>query len=90
LLDRRARELGGGRGVTQDDETCLKLGREIVRMVHEMNALGETAYTRRTFTYPGGAVYLFVANNAELAAVLDAAAIRQYDVITLKPPSQTN
>ncbi len=40
-------------GVTPDDEQCLKLGREVVRMIrHVMQAgQGETAYARRCLTF---------------------------------------
>ena len=50
--------------MTRDDETCLRIGREIVRMIHELRdaAAGDTGYTRRRFTFgANGEVYVFIA-----------------------------
>lgn len=78
--------------MTKDDETCLKLGREIVRLINELNktARGDTGYSRRKFTYPGGSVHLFIVNDEDLAALFDSAAKSRYDVTSVTPPSQTN
>jgi len=78
--------------MSHDDETCLKLGREVVRLIHELlsSAKADTGYTRRTFSFPGGEVYLFIANDPKLADVFDAAAARHFDVANVTPPSQVN
>ena len=78
--------------VTRDDETCLKLGREVVRMIHELRdaTQGERGYSSRKFTYPGGAVHIFIANDDALAALFDAAAASNYAVESVTPPSQMN
>ena len=78
--------------MTQDDETCLKLGREVVRMIHELldTAQGEAGYASRKFTFPGGRVHLFIVNSEELRALFDAAAASRYDVKSVTPPSQMN
>ncbi len=78
--------------MTRDDEVCLSLGREVVRMIHDLRNVsrGETGYCRRCLTFPGGAVHLLLANDPALADLMEAAARRAYDVITAIPPSQTD
>ena len=78
--------------MTHDDEVCLKLGREVVRMIHEVRkATGEdVGYSRRTFTFPGGEVVLLILKDKALADVADAAISGKYKVETVKPPSEVN
>lgn len=73
--------------MTHEDEQCLKLGRMIVRMIHDVRETPcGTAYGRRRVTYPGGAVELFVVKDVELADKFEKAAAKDYSVeaITLK------
>jgi len=74
----------------RDDEVCLKLGREIVRMIRELQKAtnAETGYTRREFTYPGGAVNLLIVNDPKVADVMEAAVQEKYKVEDQVPPSQ--
>lgn len=78
--------------MTHDDEVCLKLGREIVRMIHDVRKVthGETGYARRTFTYPGGEVQLFLANDPKLADLFEQVASGEYNIQSVTPPSQRN
>ncbi len=78
--------------MSRDDEECLKLGREVVRMIRSLEKTtgGETGYSRRTITFPNGAVDLFIANDRTLARVFDAAAENHYKVQTVTPPSERN
>lgn len=78
--------------MTRDEETFQKLGREIVRMIRDVQSAtkGETGYARRKFTFPGGAVDLFVVNDAKLADRFEATAAEKYDVQSITPPSQLN
>jgi hypothetical protein len=79
--------------VTKDEENCLKLGRQVVRMIRDVRAVVEThqtGYARQRITFPGGSINLFVVNDDELADVFDAAAARRYDVKDTAGPSQLN
>lgn len=78
--------------MTKDDEACLKLGREVSRMIRDVVATpgGDTAYGRRRITFPGGEVHLLIAKDSTLADVMEAAADKMYDVETITPRSQTN
>lgn len=78
--------------MSHDDEQCLKLGREIVRMIRDVQKVsqGEPGYCKRRFTFPDGAVTVFIANNEDLAEVLDKAASRKYAVENAIPPSTLN
>jgi hypothetical protein len=82
----------GEGGVTHDDKVCLKLGQEIVRMIRELQQVtkGERGYLRRTLRFPNGEAHLFIANNAELADLLEMAASGEYVVDFVTPPSQCN
>jgi hypothetical protein len=70
----------------------LSLGREIVRMIHDIRRVSknETAYARRKFTFPGGEVHLLLANESQVADLMEASVSREYDVKSATPPSQTN
>ncbi len=78
--------------MSKDDEVCLELGREMVRMIHEVRnvAHGDAGYARRTFSFPGGAVILLLANTSELADLMEEPVRRKYRVKTVTPPSQTS
>jgi hypothetical protein len=78
--------------MTKDDETCLKLGRELVRMIHELQDVSQNdvGYTRRRFTFPGGEVHLCLVKDKSLADLFDAAVASRFNVTDVTPPSQTN
>lgn len=78
--------------MNRDDEQYMKLGREIVRMIHDVRKIAgeETGYARRTFTFPGGAVQVFVVNDERLADIFDKAAAVTHDVSSVLPPSTRN
>ena len=78
--------------MTHDEEVCLKLGQEVVRMIHDVRRVtqGETGYARRTFTYPGGEVVLLITNDPSLADVWEDAATQRYVIQTAMPPSKQN
>lgn len=78
--------------MTADEEQFLKIGREVVRMIHDLrSASGQTrGYARRKFTFPGGEVHLLIANEKRLADLFDAVAAGVYDVAEATPPSQRN
>jgi hypothetical protein len=75
--------------MNHDDEVCLRLGREVVRMIHDVRRLAkaETGYARRTITYPGGEVILFVANDPKLADAMEEGPYLNYNVIGVESPS---
>lgn len=82
--------------MTREDEQCLRLGREVVRMlcdvlkVKQQGSVGDTAYARRTITFPGGQFDVFVVTDSSLAAVFENAASQAYEVQTVTPPSQVS
>jgi len=78
--------------MTREDEVCLKLGREIARMIRELHEVAGTdvGFTRRTFTFPGGAVELFLVKERELGDLFEAAAQKHYKVESVTPRSQQN
>lgn len=78
--------------MSHEDEQCLKLGREIVQMIRDVQKVsqGELGYCKRRFTFPGGAVTVFIANSDDLAEVLDRAASGKYAVENAIPPSTLN
>lgn len=78
--------------MTKDEKTFLNLGKEVVRMIHDVQKTAKTdaGYARRNITFPGGAINLFVVNTDELAEAFEAAAERHYSVTTVTPPSQVS
>lgn len=78
--------------MTRDNEQFLKIGREIVRMIHDVrNVAGnETAYARRKFTFPGGECHIFVVQDERLAILFDLAAEATHRVVNAIPPSTKN
>jgi hypothetical protein len=78
--------------MSHDDEVCLKLGREIVRMIRDLwkTPKADVAYGRRHITFTGGEVYVLLANNRGLADTMEKAAAKAYDVKSITPDSQTN
>lgn len=78
--------------MTKDDEVCLKLGREVVRMIHDVRKASgdETGYARRHITFPGGDVHMLIVNDGALANLMEAAADKNYNVISTTPPSKRN
>lgn len=78
--------------MSHEEEQCLKLGQMVVRMIRDLAELPaqDAAYGRRTVTFPGGAVHLFVVKEKNLADVFEAAADKNYSVESVTPKSQTN
>lgn len=78
--------------MTRDDEQFLKLGREIVRMIHDVRKVAgnETAYARRKFTFPGGECHIFVVHDERMANLFDVAAEATHRVANAIPPSTKN
>lgn len=75
--------------MTKDEAQFMQLGREIVRMIRDLNQVAreETGYARKRFTFPGGAVHIFIANSDGLADVIERAAKNRYNVQDAIPPS---
>jgi hypothetical protein len=78
--------------LSHEDEQCMKLGREIVRMIRDLakTAGRERGYALRRFTYPGGEAHIIVANHAEVADVMDKAAAKVFAIAEATPPSEVN
>jgi hypothetical protein len=75
-----------------EDDVHRKLGKEIIRMIHDVRtgAGADVGYARRKFTFPGGAVHIFIANDADLADLFDQAAASRYEVENAVPRSTQN
>lgn len=73
---------------SKDDE-LLRLGKELFGMISAVHATPpeDVAFSRRRFTFPGGAVHVFVVRGHELAEAFETAAAAQYSVETRTPPS---
>jgi hypothetical protein len=78
--------------MNHDDEQYLKLGKMVAQMIHDVRkATGdEIGYGRRSVTFPGGEVQLFVVKGSALALTFEAAAARTYAVESVTPKSQTH
>jgi hypothetical protein len=81
--------------MSRDDQQCLNLGREVIRMLRDLKIVaarnpGDTAYAKRTITYPGGSFDLWVVEDPNLSKVLERAATESYRVDTATPPSTLN
>jgi hypothetical protein len=79
--------------VSPDDKACLKMGREVARMIADVRkvAKGDDGYARRKISFPGGSVHMFLANSDRLADLMDSAANGHYEsVTTVTPPSELN
>lgn len=78
--------------MSHDDEQCLKLGWEIVRMIRSLDkeSSGERGYARRVFTYPGGEAHIILANHKDVADVMDHAAAKAHEIIDSIPDSERN
>jgi len=76
--------------MNHDDEVCLKLGREVVRMIRDIRKTAGvgSAYATRKLTFPGGEVYMLLANQKELIDLMHAAAEEKYAITGAIPPSQ--
>jgi hypothetical protein len=61
----------------------------MIRDVHSVAGV-ELGYARRTFSFPGGEVHVFIANNQEVAEVFDAAARVAFKTVNATPPSTKN
>lgn len=83
---------GKASGMSYDDEVSLKLGREVIRMIGELKGAvqADVGYMRRTFTFRGGEVVMFLVNTDELADVFEKSADAHYAVSNMTPPSQVN
>lgn len=79
--------------MTADEETFRYLGRELVRMIHDVRQIaqnGDVSYVRRLLSFPGGEVEILLASNSALADRMEEGAKRRYDVHEATPPSQLN
>ena len=78
--------------MSHDDEVCLKLGREIVRMIRDLkkSAGDELGYARRVFTYPGGEAHVILANHKTIADLMDQSAQAAHQIVDSVPHSQKN
>ena len=85
--------------LNRDEEHCLRLGQEVVRMLGGLlqqsraaDGTAEAGYAVRTFTYPGGEFYMLLLNDRGLAEYIAWAVERRYDVadVTVTPQSQKN
>lgn len=78
--------------MTHDQEVCLKLGGEIVRMIRDLRDVSgpDTGYARRQFTFPGGAVQVLIVKDVALVEVMEDAADKAYHVQSATPPSEKN
>lgn len=79
--------------LTKDQEQCLALGKEVVRMINDTRAAvarGDVAYARRNITFPGGSIWLIVPADKQLVDAMEAGVVERYDVATAIPRSETN
>jgi hypothetical protein len=78
--------------MTRDDETFLKLGKEVVRMIQDLRQVsgGETGYTRRCLTFPGGEVHVILANSPQLTDLFETVVAGEYNVESAIPPSRAD
>jgi len=78
--------------MTTEERQALKLGQMVVAMIKDLRALArdENSYARRKVTFPGGEVYLFVANNEEVATALERGPHVLFEVQNAIPRSETN
>lgn len=79
--------------MTQDEESYMKLGKELVRMIYDVRKVSgdEDGYARRKFTFNDGQVIVFVANSERVAELFEAAAKSGYEnVENAIPPSTLN
>lgn len=57
--------------MSNDDLACLHLGRDLVRKIHDLQAMAKdrgNAYAERRITFPGGEVVLLVCSPIVAAA----------------------
>jgi hypothetical protein len=81
--------------LSREDEQCLRLGREIVRLITDLRSVPaargtDVAYALRDISFPGGRAYIFVTTDKEVAELFDYAASNRYEVKSATPRSQTN
>lgn len=78
--------------MNKDERACLKLGEMVVRTIRELRAQAgsENGYARRKITFPGGEVYMLVANSLEVADALESGAAGVFGVVDAVPRSQVN
>jgi len=78
---------------TRDDEQCMKLGREIVRMIRDVRKISkglDAGYARRTFTFPGGEVQILVTDDGKVADSMERGVSKDFAISTATPPSTLN
>lgn len=75
--------------MTDEEQVCVRVGRELVRMVCDVTGR-ESRYGRRTLTFPGGSVEMILTNDPNLATLMELAMNDQYAVEVITPPSQVN
>lgn len=76
--------------MSHDDEVCLKLGREVIRMIRGLrkDTSGEYGYARRMFTFPGGSVEMIIASHREIADLMDKAAAKAFEIAEKTPSGE--
>jgi len=78
--------------MTAEEQACLRLGREVARMIHDVRKASGSyvSYARRKFTFPGGSVEILLTNDSNLATVMELAVKEGYAVESITPPSERN
>jgi len=76
--------------MTRDDMACLNVGREVVRMIHELRAKAkqDIGFTRRSISFPGGEVILLICDT-EVAETAEKAIAAKFTVETVDPDDDT-
>jgi hypothetical protein len=76
--------------MSKEEKTALGLGQMVSRMIADLRkqAGTETGYARRTVTFPGGEIQLFIVNDSRLSDLFDKTADAAYRVVNAVPASQ--
>jgi hypothetical protein len=78
--------------MSDDEKRCLTLGQMVAWMIHDVRKQAGTdvGYAWRRITFPGGDVYLIVANDVRLADLFDSAVAKAYEIADGTPASEIN
>ena len=78
--------------MSREEEQMLKLGRMVVRMIHDVRKTSAEAasYATHEVTFPGGSVHLVVCSDRDLLAAMERGAAKKFDVGEMTPPSAVN
>lgn len=74
--------------MSREDEQYLNLGRMVATMIVEIKQRvpsGDVGFARRSVTFPGGEVVLFVVSETELADRMEKGAETGYDMVDMPP-----